>query len=283
MRNLLPTVCLALAGVLLPARSTAAATAALPPDRPPTLVSTALANELRAAEDTSHPLRYLLHRQTPRLSSTRAIYETRDGAVARVLSINDAPLDPAAEQKEIARLEELAGDPGRQRHRKQAEAADTARALKVLRLLPRAFLYEDIGPGEDASDPIERFRFKPNPRFSPPDLETQVLTAMAGEIWIDPAAQRVTRLEGHLQQDVNFGWGILGRLNKGGWIRIDQAEVAPGLWRTVRLQMEMNGRVLFRARAFNLIQKESGFSPLPVDLTYRQAIGMLLAKEEARR
>ena len=41
---------------------------------------------------------------------------------------------------------------------------------------------------------------------------------MIGEIWIDPVHQRVVRLEGHLQQDVDFGWGILGRLNKGGWI-----------------------------------------------------------------
>ena len=51
---------------------------------------------------------------------------------------------------------------------------------------------------------------------------------MAGEIWIDPVKLRVVRLEGHLQQDVDFGWGILGRLNKGGWIVIEQADVGGG-------------------------------------------------------
>ena len=69
---------------------------------------------------------------------------------------------------------------------------------------------------------------------------------MTGEIWIDPVHLRVVRLEGHLQQDVDFGWGILGRLNKGGWIVIEQADVGGGQWRTVRFQMQMSGRVVFK-------------------------------------
>ncbi len=281
VRSVMPTVCLALAGMFLPARHVAAAVRPL--DQPPAMVRTALANELRAAEDATHPMRYLLRKQTPHLASSREICETKEGAVARLLSIDDAPLDPAAEQREIARLEELAGDPGRQLRRKQAEAADTARALKVLRLLPQAFVYQDIGPAEDGGLPIERFRFEPNPNFDPPDLETQVLTAMAGEIWIDRAQMRVARLDGHLQQSVNFGWGILGRLYKGGSIRIDQAEISPGLWRTVRLQMRMSARVLFRTRNFTMLEEESRFTPVPADLGYREAIELLLGKEEARR
>ena len=280
--KVLPIVLLSLAGLMAPARGGAGA-GTLPSGAPPALVSAALSNELHAAQDTSHPMRYLLRKQTPRLTSTREICETKDGAVARLLSINESPLDAVAQQKEIARLEELAGDPAWQRHRKQAEAADRSRALEVLRLLPTAFLYEDIGPGEDASGAIERFRFRPNPRFSPPDLEAQVLTAIAGEIWINPAQQRVTRLQGHLQQSVKFGWGILGRLYKGGQIRIDQEEVAPGVWRTIQLQMQMSGRVLFRTRNFDVLQQESRFSPLPANLTYQEAIGLLLEKEQALR
>ena len=60
---------------------------------------------------------------------------------------------------------------------------------------------------------------------------------MTGEIWIDPVHERVVRLEGHLQQDVDFGWGILGRLNKGGWIVIEQADVGERQWRIVHFQM----------------------------------------------
>ena len=77
----------------------------------------------------------------------------------------------------------------------------------------------------------------------------------------------MVRLEGHLQQDVDFGWGILGRLNKGGWIVIEQADVGPdmgiGQWRTVRFQMQMSGRVVFKNRIFDTTEEETGYAPLP--------------------
>ena len=69
---------------------------------------------------------------------------------------------------------------------------------------------------------------------------------MTGEIWIDAAQERVTRLEGHLQQDTDYGWGILGKLDKGGWIVIEQADVGGHQWRIVRFKMQMNLRMLFK-------------------------------------
>ena len=151
--------------------------------------------------------------------------------------------------------------PAKQRRRKQAEEEDADRAINVLRALPSAFLYQYAGPGEGPTGKVEKFTFRPNPKFSPPDLETEVLTAMTGEIWIDPAQERVARLEGHLQQDVDFGWGILGRLNKGGWIVIEQADVGgPGSsGGPCTSQMEMSGRVVFKTKVFDTTEDESQF------------------------
>ena len=182
------------------------------------MVDRALANEYNAAQDASHPMRYELLKTSPRLTTTKKICETRDGDVARLIAVNGKPLSPADEQKEEARLNALLSDPGKQKRRKQAESDDTGRVLKVLRALPAAFMYQDAGtgegptgkPGDSPSAKIEKFTFKPNPRFSPPDLETQVLTQMAGEIWIDPVRLRVVRLEGHLQQDVISAGGFWG-------------------------------------------------------------------------
>ena len=186
------------------------------PAQDASLVQRALANEARAANDTLHPMRYRLRKSSPRLTTTKEICETADGAVARLISINDAPLGAEDEQREQARLDQLLRDPGKQRHRKQSQDQDTARALKVLRSLPTAFLYEYAGTAQGPTGQLEKFRFKPNPDFDPPDLETQVLEQMGGELWIDPRQERVTRLDGQLQQDVDYAWGILGRLYKGG-------------------------------------------------------------------
>jgi hypothetical protein len=277
-------------GVLLPPR-------AIAKEDPPSaeLVKRALAAELNAAQDTQHPMRYHLRKASPHLTTTKEIVETKDGAVARLVAINDQPLSQADDIKEQTRLNDLLVDPGKQRHRKQAEQDDISRVLKVIRALPTAFLYQYAGPGvgpagrpgASPSGRIERFSFKPNPSFNPPDLETQALTQMTGELWIDPDQGRAVRLEGHLQQDVDFGWGILGRLNKGGWIVLEQAEVQPRQWRIVHFQMVMTGRLVFRSKSFDTTEDQTDFASLPVGLTYAQAIQLLRAApqktESARR
>ncbi len=249
-------------------------------DNPPdaSLVRRALAAELHNVPTGQHPMRFRLRKSSPRLTTTKEIVETRDGAVARLVAVNDRALSAADEQKEQDRLNALVADPGRQRSRKQSQDADMNRVFKVLRVLPDAFLYTPAGSFPSPSGRVEKFAFRPNPRFDPPDLETQVLTAMTGEIWIDPAAGRVTHLEGHLTRDIDFGWGLLGRLYKGGWITIDQADVGNRQWRIVRFQMAMNGRVLFRTRSFNTVEEQSRFAPIPSGLGYAQAIEMLRSR-----
>jgi len=248
---------------------------AITPTQAQALVARALATEVRTAQDASHPMRYRLRKSSPRLTSTKEIAETRDGDVARLISINDQPLSLDDEQREEARLDALLSDPSRQRHRKQSEESDTGIVLKLLRMLPQAFLYEYEGVGQGPSGEVEKFHFRPNPAFSPPDLESQALTAMVGELWIDALQERVTRLEGHLQQDTNYGWGILGKLDKGGWIVLEQGDVGVGQWRIVRFQIKMSLRILFKNKDFDSVQEMSQYTPLPASLDYRQAIQML--------
>ena len=245
-----------------------------------TLVTRALAAELKAAQDNSHPMQYRLRKATPRLTSTRQIIETRDGAVARLLLVNDIAPSPSDRQKDDARLDGLLADPSRQARRKQGEQNDTARALKVLRVLPKAFLFQYAGTVPNSSGTIERYTFKPNPKFTPSDLELIVLTAMTGELQIDAVHERAVRLEGHLGQDVDFGWGILGRLYKGGWLVIEQGDVGDGQWRILRFKMEMSGRVFIKTRSFDTAEEQSQFAPVPASLTYQQAIEMLRAGQK---
>ncbi len=250
----------------------------LTPAQAQALVERALATESRAAQEFghSHPMRYRLHKTSPRMTSTKEIIETRDGDVARLLEISDQRLSPSDEQREQARLDALLSDPRLQQHRKQSEDSDTERALKVLRVLPSAFLYQFAGSGTASSGTVVKFTFRPNPQFNPPDLETGVLTAMAGEIWIDPVAERVVRLAGSLQQDKEIGLGI-AQLDKGGWVEIYQADVGGGQWRIVHLKLKMNGRVLWKTKNSDSVQDYSQFAPVSAGLNYRQAIQMLRA------
>jgi len=275
----LPTVFLLL---LWAAASHGQPAPSLAPAQAQALVKRSLATEVRAAQDENHPMRYRLRKSSPRLTSTKEMIETRDGFVARLVRINDQPLSPADEQTEMARLAALSSDPSRQRHRKQSEEQDTSIVLKLLRLLPQAFTYEYAGSGQGPSGNVEKFHFRPNPGFNPPDLETKALTAMNGELWIDAAEERVTRLEGHLQQDTVYGWGVLGRLDRGGWIVIEQADIGGRQWRITRFQMKMNLRVLFKTKNFDTVEQMTQYAPVPSGLTYRQAIQMLRSAPNGR-
>ena len=56
--------------------------------------------------------------------------------------------------------------------------------------------------------------------------------------------------KGISQQDVDIGWGILGRLDNGGWIVIEQADVGGGDVANRAFQMAMTGRVFFKIAQF---------------------------------
>lgn len=239
------------------------------------LVQRAFAAELSGLEDTSHPMRYTSRKSSPRLITTKDIIETRDGPVAMIVSVNDHPVAEVDATKEHQRLDDLLADPGKQHHRKQGEEQDLQRAAKVLRVMPNAFLYQYAGPIQAPTGTVARYLFSPNPAFTAPDLETEVLTAMTGEIWIDPVQVRVIHLQGSLQNDVEFGWGVLGRLYKGGWINIDNADIGGGVWRVVHFQINMSARVLIRTRIFETTEDQSHFTVVPPTLDYRQAIAML--------
>ena len=253
----------------------------LAPAQAQALVQRALATELRTAQDPNHPMRYRLRKTSPRLTTTKEIIETRDGDVAHLVSLFDKPLSVADEQKEQARLDALLNDPSLQRHRKQGENEDTEIVLRLLRMLPNAFLYQYAGPGSSPAGEVEKFSFKPNPNFSPPDFETQALTAMTGELWIDAAEERVTRLEGHLQQDTDYGWGILGKLDKGGWIVLEQANVGARQWRIARFQLVMSLRILIKTKSFDTTEEMTQYAPVPVGIDYREAIRILRATPPA--
>jgi hypothetical protein len=272
VRRLLPVFA---ALLLLVQRPGPAGAQSLTPAEAQALVDRALGDELRTAQETAHPMRYRMRKSSPRLTTTKEIVETSQGFVARLVAVNDLPLGGADEQREQARLDALLANPGLQRHRKRGEDQDASIVLKILRMLPQAFLYQYAGEAQEPAGAVQKFTFRPNPQFNPPDLETQALTSMTGELWIDASHRRVARLEGHLQQDTDYGWGILGKLDKGGWLVIEQADVGGRQWRIVHVQLRMNLRILFKTKSFDTVEQMSGYAPVPAGIDYRQAIQML--------
>lgn len=235
------------------------------------LVARALAREVAALGDTSHPMRYHLRKVSPRLTTVKDIIETREGDVARLLARDNAPLSAADAQNEVARLDQLASDPGRQSHREQSEASDMDKFTKILRALPNALIYKYSRTEGNQSV----YSFVPNPGFQPQNFEEQLLTGMEGELWVDTKAERVTRLSGHLTKEVDYGWGIIGQIDNGATLLIEQREVMPGLWRATHLVIKANYRIVYKTKSSDATLELSDFQPVPQGLDYRTAIALL--------
>ena len=247
---------------------------------PVQLVRNASYNELHSRG--GHPYRYVLHKIDNGKITTKEIVETRDGDVARLIATGDHPLSPDAEQAEINRLNTLLAHPEIQEHRHKKEQEDDTRANELLRLLPDAFIYHYEGMVDGPNGPCYRLSFKPNPNFNPPDREAEVYHGMTGELWIDQRQQRMVRWNAHLISDVDFGWGILGRLFKGGTIVVEQKDVGDGHWETTHMKLNLHGRaLLFKSLSYETTEDASNFEPVRPQMSYQDAVHMLLNNDSS--
>ncbi|MGC1360835.1 MAG: hypothetical protein WA826_06650, partial [Silvibacterium sp.] len=133
---------------------------------------------------------------------------------------------------------------------------------------------------EGPNGPCYRLSMKPDPSFSPPDREAEVYHGMAGELWIDQKQERMAKLNVHLIADVDFGWGIVGRLFKGGTILVGQTDVGQGHWEQNLLHLNLEGKILLiKSLTIDTTEEESNFAPVPADWTYQDAARALLSEK----
>ena len=202
----------------------------------------------------------------------KRIIETKDGALSRLLSINDHLLTAKQLQKENQRIHALVSNPAEQRKLQRARNTETEPGRRLFKMLPDAFVFNYAGREGD----LIKLSFRPNQNFQPPSLEARVFHDMEGEVWVDVKQERLAAMNGRLMEDVKFGGGLLGHLNKGGHFEVRQAEVAAGHWEMAAMAVDMKGKALF-FKTINVQQTEtrSDFQPVADDLTLTQAADIL--------
>ncbi len=226
------------------------------------------------------PYVYRLDRKLPDRSEARAIVSTRDGLVARALSVNGKPLTPEQRAQDDQRLAKLLADPKEQQKRRAQQEKEAQRVRAMIRALPDAFLYEHDGTEPSPHGALLRLKFHPNPEFDPPSRETLVFKGMEGNLWIHAEEQRMVRLEATLVEDVKLGFGIVATLHKGGRFRLEQSKLSDGRWATSQLTLDFTGRAfLFKSLKIKQEQSISNVRRVPDNLSLAEGIE-LLRKED---
>ena len=236
------------------------------------LVKDMVYNELQDRERKSF-WQYRIEKTTGQLTLTEQQVETPEGPIFRILARNGKPLDAAQQQHEAKRLQGLLQDPAEQAKVKQKHEEDEQRLERLMRFMPDAFLFDYDGNGDGDSVALN---FRPNPAFNPPTYETRVFHALAGKVWIDLSQKRLQHLQGQIMERVDFGYGLLGHIEKGGTFEFKRQPVSATHWKTTYVDVHLTGRLVF----FKTIDKDerevrTQFEQSPSDLTLEQAERLL--------
>jgi hypothetical protein len=227
-----------------------------------------------------HFFRYRIAEQDAKGSDVKLVIETREGTISRLVEKDGRPLSRRANAAEIARLRNLLAHPEIQLRRYKQERENDDREDEMVHMLPDAFLYSNEGMVNGPNGPCYRLHFTPNPNFSPKDREGEVFHGMVGEVWIDQMQQRIVKIDAHLISDVDFGWGVLGRLYRGGSMLEENEDVGGQNvhhWESTELLLRLKGKILMvKSVDFSTRQISTEFHAVPSTIGYQQAVQMLL-------
>src|SRR6478736_5607636 len=228
------------------------------------------------AADHTH-WRYRIHREDDKGSQDRDVIDTKDGQIARTLLINGQRLTAEQRAADEARMKKLVEDAGERAKRDKRAKEDEDKGVQMFKAIPDAFIFKYQG----SENGQVRLSFFPNPHYNAPTRELQIFRSMSGMMWIDRAALRMSRLDGSLFEDVTFGWGLLGRLNKGGTFSVLQSRVADDHWEIVSLDVKMSGHaVIFKSINVKQLQRITGFHRVSDKMTISEAYQLLEKGEE---
>lgn len=239
---------------------------------PKELIKEVVHNELQADQNDHSRWIYLDHDREPGKNTVQVVVETAEGAVTKTIKKDGQPLDAEQRQKDEARIQRFESDPEVRAEKRRNSAQDDKKARALMQMLPDAFLWTRGGESDDAIT----LNFKPNPEFQPPTRDARVFAAMAGTLVVDRKAKRVRSVNGTLTRAVTFGWGLLGKLQKGGTFHVEHTEIAPGIWRVTRTQVHIQGHALiFKSINEQQDDETSHYKPAPPSLSLAQGVEML--------
>ena len=251
------------------------------------LVRKAVQNEVKANSESGALFMFRGVKTTPKGSTTKIYVETTEATAGLIVAYDGKPLTPEQRHAEQARLERFVKNPEELRKKRAQERDEAERTLRIVRALPKAFLFEYAGeeagsPGIGrVGDPLVKLTFRPNPSYRPPSHVEEVLTGMQGSVLVDAVACRIASIDGTLFKQVEFGWGILGHLNSGGHFVVHQQEVEDNFWEISSMTVSFTGKILLvKNLSIQSTEVFSDFKRVSSDLKFAEALE-LLKKEEA--
>lgn len=244
------------------------------------LVRSVVAHELAADKNDHSRWMFRDANKTSDKNTVTLVVQTSKGDLSKTIEMDGHPLTPQQEKDDQQKMHQFVTDASVRQKQKHDDEQDAEKAAALTRMLPDAFLWTQTGQ----SGAETTLSFKPDPKFNPPTREARVFAAMEGTMVVNTRQKRIKALQGKLTQDVDFGFGILGKLNKGGTFSVARQQIAPRIWQITATHIHIQGHALiFKSISEQQDEETSHYKPAPPSITLAAAETMLNNGQVAKK
>ncbi len=166
----------------------------------------------------------------------------------RLLAVNGKPLakDQAADEwkkQEKEAAERRAQTPDQREKRIADYTKDRKRDHVMMSQLSEGFDFKLVGTRKIAKRSVWVLSASPKPGYQPPNMDSQVLIGMRGEMWIDQQTYKWVKVTAQVIRPVSIE-GFLAEVEPGTRFEIEKTPVAPGIWQIAHFSTQSHAKVL---------------------------------------
>jgi hypothetical protein len=232
----------------------------------------------QAEIDAAKIKQHFLYRRRERSARTHGhlweelVVEIPEGRMHRLISIDGHPLTPTQLKAENDRIQYVVRHPDEVGRDNQGRKDDEARSRDLLAMLPKAVLFTMDG----MQDGCIRVLFKPNPAYQEQSYQDRIIHSSGGLLLIHPDDARLCRLDTHLLHEVDFGFGLLGKVSPDSSFSMVREQVLPSQWKTTQMHVHVDGNILLLKSVSRQEDSEHfGFQEVPFNMTVQQSADMI--------
>ena len=167
----------------------------------------------------------------------------------RLIEVNGRPLSRAQEAQEAKKEQQViahrrAESPSERQKRIDTFEKERRRDNAMMEQLTQAFNFTMLGLRKVRGYSVYVLKATPRPGYKPPSMETQVLTGMHGELWIEEKTFHWVKVTAQVIHPVSIE-GFLAEVEPGTQFLLENAPVGDGsTWQASHFSMKSNARVL---------------------------------------
>lgn len=180
---------------------------------------------------------------------TSDVYMIAGSPYERLIAVNGNPISQEQEAAELQKLQQArksrkAETPYRRRQRIAKYERDRQRDNAMMGELTKAFDFKVVGQRKIKTFVVYVLKATPRPGYRPPNLETQVLPGMQGELWIDTKTYQWVKVTAQVTRTVSIV-GFLAQVEPGTQFELEKMPVDGDVWLPSHFAMKSKAKVLY--------------------------------------